>query len=98
MTNGNGTGLWLVVDPRREQGYTPATFDPATFLARAVALFQSKPTWSGQRPNAVKANPAQAGNRLEPAADALGLRVIGDPAVLAGTFWLGLDDGQEVDK
>jgi hypothetical protein len=88
----NGADLWLWVDPRRETGHDPGTLDLAGFLGRAVALFQTKPQWGGQRPNAVKANAGQAENGLEPVGAVLGLRVISDPTVAAGTYWLGLDD------
>jgi hypothetical protein len=81
---------WLWVDPRREAGYNPKTFDEAAFLARAMVLFQSKERWRGQRPVMVIANPAQADNGLEPVAETLGLRVVGDPTVAAGTYRLGL--------
>lgn len=94
----NGAGFWLWVDPRRETAHDPRTFDLAGFLGRAVALLQIKPTWGGQRPNAVKAHPCQAENGLEPVAQALGLQVIGDPTVAAGTYRLGLATDQKGDE
>jgi hypothetical protein len=89
-TNGNGAGYWLWVDPRREGGYTPATFDQAAFLARAVVLFRTKERWGGQPPNTVRANPDQAANGLQAAAQVLSLRVVSDPLVTAGTYRLGV--------
>ena len=90
VTN-NGAGLWLWVDPAREAGYNSRTFDQAAFLARAVAVFRSKPTWNGDPPNAVKTHPDDiASNGLGPVATALGLRVIADPLVAPETYRLGI--------
>ena len=94
MTN-NGAVFWLWVDPRREPGWAPATFDLGAFLARAVALFQAKERWAGELPNAVRVHPDQAANGLKPAAEVLGLRVVSDPKVAAGAFWLGVATGEE---
>ena len=90
MKNGNGDGFFLWVDPRREARYNPRTFDQAAFLARAADLFQQKERWGGAAPGVVLAHPDQAGNGLKPAAQALGLAVVADPTVTAGTYRLGL--------
>lgn len=86
-----GAGFWLWVDPRIEPGYNARDFDQASFLRRAVALFQTKERWAGQPPRTVKANPKQATNGLGAVADKLGLAVASDPTVPAGTYWLGID-------
>ena len=72
----NGAGIWLWVDPRREAGYNPRTFYQAAFLARAVALFQSKEQWDRQAPNTVRVHPAHTENGLPAVAQALGLQAI----------------------
>lgn len=90
MTNDSGAGFYLWVDPSREAGYNPRTFDQAAFLSRAVALFQAKAKWGGRRPQTVIAHPDQAENGLQPVARSLGLQVVSDPAVTAGTYRLGL--------
>ena len=86
----NGAGLWLWVDPAREAGYHPKTFDLVAFLARAVALFRSKDQWGGRLPNAIRAHPEQAENGLKPIAKKLGLRIQADPYVAPGTYRLGI--------
>jgi len=58
IDTGNGAGFFLWVDPRREAGYDPKTFDLTAFLRRAVALFQTKERWKGQSPTVILANPA----------------------------------------
>jgi hypothetical protein len=83
-------GFLLWVDPRLETGYNPRTFDQAAFLARAVVLFQTKPRWGGLPPAVVRAHPDQADNGLKPSAGALGLMVVSDSTVMAGTYMLGL--------
>jgi hypothetical protein len=89
------SGPWLWVDPRREAGYNPESYDPAGFLERAVRLFQTKPHWEGRQPNAICANPAQVDNGLKPVAAELGLRLVIDPKVAVGTFWLGVVSRQK---
>ena len=86
----NGRGLWLWVDPAREVGYHPKTFNEAAFLARAVALFQNKRLWDGQAPNTVRVHPDQAQSGLPVVAQALGLQVKADPFVAPGTYRLGV--------
>ena len=86
----SSAGLWLWVDPAREGGYRPKSFDQAAFLARAVALFRSKDQWGGQLPNAIRAHPEQAENGLKPIAKKLGLRMQPDPYVAPGTYRLGI--------
>ena len=88
--NDSVTLPWLWVDPRREPSYNPQAFDPAEFLARAVALFRSKPQWGGAAPNTVRAHPEQAANGLPAVAQALGLQVKVDPLVAPGTYRLGI--------
>jgi len=86
--NDNGVGAWLWLDPRRA-GWKPGDdFEP--YLSRAVALFQAKPTWGGQRPALLAIHPDQAGNGIEAAAAALGLRVVPDRYVCVHTFRLGV--------
>jgi len=90
----NDTSFFLWVDPQREQGYNLKTFDLEAFLGRAVALFQTKERWKGQKPRAVKVHPDQEDNSLESAAKALGLEVVHDPTVQIGTYQLGLAQSQ----
>lgn len=90
VATGDMAGFYLWVDPRLEPGHDPKTFDQAAFLARADDLFQTKRRWGGQQPAVVLAHPDQAGNGLKPAAKALGLRVVSDPTIAAGTYRLGL--------
>jgi hypothetical protein len=78
------------VDPRREDAYDPKTFDPAAFLARAIARFQANPRWAGQRPTLLIAHPVQAGNGLRPIAQALGLHLVADATLTPGTYRLGM--------
>ena len=84
---------WLWVDPQREQGYQPKTFDQAAFLARAVALFQTKLAWNGQWPNVVKVHPTDIAGSFESVAATLGLQVIGDSKVTVDTYMLSVCDG-----
>lgn len=54
-------------------------------LAEAVSRYKAR---RGQRPGTVRACPALAGNGLKAAAEALGLRVVADRYVLAGSVYL----------
>jgi hypothetical protein len=89
-------GQWLWVDPRYEVGYSPAAFDLAAFLDRAIRLFQSK-TWTrGKKPGRLAVRPDQSdagdqdANGLKSAAETRGLEVVFDTRVPPGTYWLGL--------
>jgi hypothetical protein len=86
----DGAGRWLWVDPRRESGYQPSTFDLDAFLQRAVALFRAKAWTGGQKPRRLAVHPDQLTDGLKPVAQALGLEVIRDPLVSPGTYRLGL--------
>ena len=90
----NGTGWLLWIDPRKpgqEVDWTAA-------LKEGAALFQTKPRWGGATPEVVLAKPAhrdgsgtpQAENGLRPVAEVLGLHVVANPTVTAGTFRLVL--------
>ena len=96
----NAAAFWLWIDPRLAPGYTPAAFDQAVFLSRAADLFQTKERWGGRPPAVVLAHPDQAENGLKSAAKALGLVVVSDPTVTAGTYRLGLasEKGGAVDE
>jgi hypothetical protein len=78
--------FWLWLDAR--QGTKNPDWPVA--LSQGVTLFQAKERWGGQAPNVVRAHPEQASNGMEAAARVLGLKVVGDPSVLPGTFRLGL--------
>jgi hypothetical protein len=82
--------LWLWVDPRYEGGYSPATFDLARFLQRAIVHFQSKPWSGGKKPGRIAVHSDQTDTSLGPVAERLGLTVVEDDRVSDGTYWLGL--------
>ena len=86
----NSKGLWLWVDPVREAGYHPKTFNVEAFLARAVARFRNKEQWGGRLPNAIRVHPEQVQDGLKPIAEKLGLRMQSDPYVAPGTYRLGI--------
>lgn len=86
----DGVDQWLWVDPRQESSYNPAGFDVATFLERAVALFESKAWTGGQKPRRLAVHPSQITDSLTPVAEALGLEVLGDSQISPGTYRLGL--------
>lgn len=88
----NGDGFWLWVYGPGKGG------DLLSHLQRAMALFASKPTWSGQRPAMIRAHPVDTGNGLGPAAEALGLQVVSDRLCPPETFRLGLGDGEGGDR
>jgi hypothetical protein len=88
----DGTGRWLWVDPRQEGGYGQGGYDLEAFLSRAVELFKSKPWAGGKNPSRLAVHPDHVTKDLESAADALGLEVLGDARVMAGTYMLGLAD------
>jgi hypothetical protein len=93
---GDGSNLWLWIDPRLAGWKSGADLLP--YLALAVDLFANKATWGGRSPQVIRAHPDDAGNGLGPAAAALGLAMVGDLYVPAGTFRLGLGNGKESGK
>jgi len=95
LPEGDGAGLWLWVDPRREATYNQGTFDQAPFLARAIARFRQRPEWGGQLPDTVKVHAEHAGNGLPEAAKLVGLQVKVDPLVAPGTYRLGIGGGSD---
>jgi hypothetical protein len=78
-----------------EAAHNPKTFDRGDFLAWAVALFQQKERWRGQQPNTARVHPDDFGNGLRLTAEALGLAMLSDPTVTAGTYRLGLVEKRE---
>jgi hypothetical protein len=91
-----GTDRWLWVDPRQEQGYSPAGFDVAAFLDRAIDLFRSKP-WTGEKkPRRLAVHPSAIGEPLETAAEERDLELVADPKVTAGTYMLALAEREKV--
>jgi hypothetical protein len=64
-----------------ESGYRNKSLRPIQFLKRAIVLFRAKAHWGGRHPDAIRANPAQADNGLEPIVKRFGLRVLSDPKV-----------------
>jgi hypothetical protein len=76
-SDGAGLVLWWQLGP-----------DLALTLAQAVACFQTKPAFGGARPGVVRACPTLAADGIRGPAEALGLRVVADPRVLAGTVYL----------
>jgi hypothetical protein len=80
------------VDPRQEGGYAQPSYDVASFLGRAVELFEGKPWTGGKNPSRLAVHPDDITEDLESAAEALGMEVLSDARVMGGTYMLGLGD------
>jgi hypothetical protein len=90
-----GAGYWLWVDPRQEPGYTPRSLGLEAFLHRAIARFQSKPWTAGRKPGRLAAHPDDTADGLKALVESLGLELVEDPLVPAGTYRLGLPTSDE---
>jgi hypothetical protein len=86
----DGRDRWLWVDPRQEPGYDLGALDLAAFLSRASDLFRSKEWTGGRKPARLAAHPIEVENGLKAMAESLGLELVSDPRVTAGTYRLGL--------